>query len=215
MEESRLKPMVENYDVKLFEQIYRDTDKLRKKLAWQIDARRLGYDTSEVLSWFSVKFIHAFNRYYGKMEPDLLKAHIIKSLEFFKQRILRFAYSNKATIYNTVEVDDIHGLCSDIPTELDRDRDNSTLLQLSIAHLKSQLTPDAFRVLCTEIHTPLYIIKQMAEKGKSSTAQIPSKFVAEYLGWNDKNALKRVIKAREEIRNAVGVAREYFSCKDI
>lgn len=213
MEENRLKPMPEHYDVNLFNQIYKDTEKLRRKLAWQIDARRLGYDTKEVLSWFDNKFIQCFRIYHDQMEPNLLKAHIIKALSFFKMRILRYAYSERAKLHNTVDVTTVYIPGHEWHTELETDK--NVLLTLCMDKLRADLSYDAFQVLDTEIRTPLYVIRQMSEKGKSSNAQIPSRMIAEYLGWNEKNCLKRVCQAREEIRNAIGEAREYFKDKAV
>jgi len=209
MEENRLRPMPSNYDLKLFVDIYKKTGQLRKKLAWQIDPNRFGVDYKEVLSWFDVKFIHTFSKYHDKKDPELLKAYIISSLQFFKQRILRFSYSQKAQIHNTVDVEDMGNLSVEEP-KID---DNKTLLNLSLGVLKSKLSRDAYGVLMIELNPPLYIVACLTDQGKSLT-KIPSQLIAGYLGWNEKEGIKKVGICREEIRNAIVEAKEYFLAKD-
>ena len=104
MESHRLKPMVDGYDEKLFNKIYQDTELLRKKLTYQIDARKFGFDQNEIYSWFNVKLIFTFNRYYNESTPEILKAKIINSLQNFKNRIIKLSYSLKNSVNNTINI---------------------------------------------------------------------------------------------------------------
>jgi len=209
MEENRLKPMPVEYDGKLFIDIYKKTEQLRKKLAWQIDPHRFGVDYKEVLSWFDVKFIHTFCKYHDKKDPELLKAYIISSLQFFKQRILRFSYSQKAQIHNTIDVEDMGNLAVEGPS-ID---DSKILLQLSLGVLKSKLSREAYQVLLIELNPPLYIVSTLCEQGKPLT-KIPSQLIAGYMGWSEKEGVKKVGICREEIRQAIVEAKGYFSCHE-
>ena len=96
MEIHRLKPMKEGYSVQLFNDLYKQTSKLRKKLASQIDYRRYGVTPDIIESWFDDKFIYVFNKHFDNKDTDVLKGFIINSLQVFKYRVLRGAYSKEA-----------------------------------------------------------------------------------------------------------------------
>jgi hypothetical protein len=209
MEENRLKPFPEGYDQKLANQLFADTEKLRRKLAFEIDPRRLGVDYNEVLSWFTVKFCHVFTRYYGTMDSGRLKGYIINSLKFFKNRILRFSYSTKAQIYNTIELESNQHL-PELLIESEY-QEQGLLLSEAMKFLKERLSPDSFRVLQIDLHPPLYIISKLSQLNKNSTTKIPNTLVAEYLGWgNDSDSNKRVTQARKEIKEGIEEAKLFF-----
>lgn len=212
MEENRLTPMPDNYDVKLFNRIYKETDGLRRKLAYGIDARRFGVDYKEILSWFDVKFIHAFNRYQNQHNPDVLKGHIITSLQFFRNRILRFSYSQKAQIHNTIDLDQTFN-CKEIEVGIGYD-ETQTLLSLAMSTLKTHLSREAYRVLQIEMDPPLYIIDKLSEK--NNTRKIPSNLIADYLGWGtETEGVRKVNLCRKEIKSSVDEVRQYFSQVEI
>lgn len=192
--------MVEGYDQKVFKSIYENTDKLRRKLAWQIDCRRFGVDQNEILSWFDVKFLHTFNRYYGKMDNDRLKAYIINSLQFFKQRILRFSYSKKAQVHNTSPIEDAPHQMMIVDYEY---AESKVLLGYALDFIKPRCTVDSFRVLQIELNPPLYILAHP----KYSNTKIPSNLIADYLGWGD-DGVRRVNKARKEIKELIPTVKD-------
>lgn len=206
MEESRLKPMTEGYDQTLFLQIYKDTEQLRRKLAYGIDSRRFGVDYNEVLSWFDVKFIHAFNKYFGHKKPNLLKAYIIQSLQFFKNRVLRAAYTQKSQLNNTIDITELNKLHEPIVEwELD---EKDFYLQLVMEFMKENLTQQAFRVLEVELTPPLYILERL----ETDTTKIPSNLIADYLGFGiGKEATKLVNSCRREIKAVTELAQEHFT----
>ncbi len=97
MEEHRLKPMPKNFNEAVFFDIYNKTKELRKKLAYEIDHRRYGVERKDIMSWLDVKFLFAFTKYHNE-EPEIIKAHVINALQFFKNRILRYSYSQKNSV---------------------------------------------------------------------------------------------------------------------
>lgn len=206
MEESRLKPMVDGYDEKLFAEIYKKTQNLRKKLAHEIDPRRFGVDYQEILSWFDVKFIYAFNRYYEEKSPELLKAHIIRALQFFKNRILRSAYSLKNQVNNNCK--DINELYSSRyePQEEFIYDETPQLLDSALRYLRDQMSPEAYQVLIVDLQPPFYILDRL---GSASTTKIPSNLIADYLGWSPEEA-PRINKLRKEISSSIEKARWHF-----
>lgn len=203
MEEHRLTPMKKGYDQKLFEELYLNTKALRKKLVSEIDHKRFGVEPKDIESWFSVKFIHAFNRYFGEKEPNLLKAHIIKSLQFFKNRILRSAYSQKNQVNNNcVDIQELYDLKEPIIEYEYNERE--FFLNLALEFMKNTLSENAYKVLQVELNPPLYILDRLKEK--ESTTKIPSNLIADYLGFKEGKSL--VNRCRKEIEGAILLAKE-------
>lgn len=208
MEENRLTPMGE-YDPKLFNELYKSTSQLRKKLAYQIDSRRLGVDYQEILSWFDVKFIFVFNKYVKTHEKEELKAHLIKALQFFKNRILRKAYS-KSNIHNSmIDIEEVYSLKE---THIEHEYDERQLfLGLIMEFMENSLSSEAYRILEIELNPPLFILNELS-KTNYSTTKIPSSIIADYLGWGiSKEAVQRVESLRKELRQAINEARMYFN----
>jgi len=207
MEENRLTPMGD-YDPQLFNQLYKATDGLRRKLAYQIDSRRFGVDYKEILSWFDVKFLFVFNKYFKDKEPEELKAHLIKSLQFFKNRILRKGYS-KSNIYNSmIDIDEVYSLKE---TQIEYEYDEREFfLKLVMEFMDESLSEEAYRVLEVELNPPLFILSELS-RSKFSTTKIPSSMIADYLGWGlSKEAVYRVDILRKEIKLAINNAKVHF-----
>lgn len=206
MEEHRLKPMG-NYDPKLFNELYEATEQLRKKLAWQIDCRRYGVDYQEILSWFDVKFLFAFTKYYPTKGKEELKAHLIMALQFFKNRILRKGYS-KNNMYNSMV--DIEGVYNLKETHIQPEyNEKEYFMTIALDFLKNHLEPDAFKILQIEIDPPLFIIQELANQEKYTTTKIPSSMISDYMGWGPKGVFK-VDVYRKDIGKAISLARSYY-----
>lgn len=203
MEENRLKPMVDGYDEKLFNELYEQTAQLRKKLASQIDSRRFGVDYKEILSWFDIKFIFTFNKYFGSKDKDLLKGYIISSLQFFKNRILRSSYSKKAQVYNTIDIEEVYNLQE---TTIEHEYDEKQVfLQIALDFMKSRLSYEAYQILVIELNPPFYILDQIAKHQKYTTTKIPSSIIADYLGLDGTEGVKYVNKLRKEIQGVLTI----------
>lgn len=207
MEEARLKPMTEGYDKKLFSEIYQATKNLRKKLAHEIDPNRFGVDYQEVLSWFDVKFIYVFNRYYSEKPPELLKAHIIRGLQFFKNRILRSAYSLRNQVNNhCLDVNSIYGSPYEPREDYNYD-ESQQLLTSALQYLKAQLSYDAYQILLIDLNPPFYILNRL---GNCPTTKIPSNLIVDYLGWAPED-VPRIAKLRREINLSLESAKWHFN----
>lgn len=205
MEESRLKPMQEGYDQELFLEIYESTHNLRRKLTSQIDPKRFGVDRDEIMSWFDVKFLHAFNRYFGQKSPGILKAHIIRSLQFFKNRILRHSYSQKNSVNNNcIDITELYALKEPI-VEYEYD-EREFFLGIATEFMRNHLSEQAFIVLQVELKPPLYILERL---GNASTAKIPSNLISDYLGMGtDRESIRQINALRKEIKNVMETAKD-------
>jgi hypothetical protein len=211
MEENRLRPMPISYDVQLFNDLFKQTEPLRKKLASEISAERFGVDYSEVLSWFSVKFIYVFRKYHDKKKPELLLGDLINSMKNFKCRILRKAYTVKysQTIirvgYTTVLEDhDSYRIDSD-------DQQQARLEQVK-QFFKQTLSDNAYTLFELQTNPPYYIIDKVRKQEIPSLTKIPDSVICDYLGFecNDKTC-KYLSTLRKEVRTATTVARYYFT----
>lgn len=206
MEEHRLKPMKEGYDQKLFNCIYKETAGLRKKLAFEIDARRFSVDYNEVLSWFDVKFIFVFNQYYGTIPDERLKGYIIRALQMFKFRILRVSYNQKSSIYNKTDIVDI----SQVENIVYEDETSEELfLKIALDFLKKELSKDAYFLLELLLNPPHYILNRLSENNKIDLNKIPNTLLLEYLDLEE-TSISYIDNLKKEIRKATRSCKDYF-----
>lgn len=201
--------MAEGYDVQLFNQLYKDTEGLRKKLASGIDCRRFGLPYDEVLSFFDVKFIYTFNKYHD--EPaNILKAQIIKSLQNFKQRILRKAYTVKHS-QNIVSVETLltydENLIEEHPENDPRDYYYNTIMKFMEGHLSE----NAFLIFQVQLNPPPFVLKRINPGEDKDLQKIPDEVLLEYfdLGFTEKS-YKYLTHLKKEIRNAIAYAKVKF-----
>lgn len=207
MEENRLKPMGD-YDHGVFTRIYHNINNLKRKLARGIDHRRFGVDQEEIISWFDVKFLYTFNKYHDKMDENLLQGYIIKSLQLFKFRILRNAYTYKYS-QSMVPVEDYTELEEYDVEEIEPSK-KEELLSLAMDYMKSILSDNAYLVLEIKLNPPPYITSKLANR-KSNNTKIPHSLIADYLGLGDSvNGIKLIKTYLSEIDEAMDKAREHF-----
>jgi hypothetical protein len=210
MEIHRLKPMKEGYDEKLFNQLYKETEPLRRLLTYQIDSRRYGVTPDIIKSWFDDKFIFVFNKYYGDITEGQLKGRIINALKTFKFRMLRKAYSKNNIYLNEVRLDGEHGLINIIPLE-EEITNHQLFLELALSYLKKNLCDDAFLVLEIELNPPHFIL----DKLNTSKTKIPAKLIAEYLDLEStRDSSLYINDLRSEVQYWVQEAKNNFTeCK--
>lgn len=206
MEIHRLLPMKDNYDEKLFNELYNQTSALRKSLVYQIDARRFGVTSDIIESWFDDKFIFVFNKYYGTMDKAKLKSYIINSLRTFKFRMLRGAYL-KSNIYNdSIHIEDNDYYINIIPQE-EAHTEYEELLELALAFMKKRLSPDASLILDIDLNPPPYILNRL----KQVKTKIPVKLIAEYLDLdNNQDVYQYINHLRSEVSECISLAKEFF-----
>lgn len=208
MEIHRLTTMKEDYDQKLFNKLYQETESLRINLANQIDHRRFGVSKDIILSWFDDKFIFVFNKHFGDKDPEVLKGFIINSLKTFKLRVLRKAYTDKAEgLLSTIDLEGESELINIIPSN-DEINEGDLFMGLVLDFMKSRLQEDAFLVLQVELNPPPFILTRI----KSPNSHISSKLIAEYLDLGISNrAIRYINSLRKEIKEHTKIARDHFN----
>lgn len=210
MEHHRLKPMKPDYDEKLFNELYKKTTPLRKKLAFQIDARKFGVDYQEILSWFDVKFIYTFNKYCDT-KPDLLLGYIISSLQTYKYRVMRSSYQLKhANHANNLDITELYNYDS-IIEESDNSSYKELYLNKALEFMKGKLDDNAMLIVEIELSPPPFIIDGMADLDKKEGQKIPNELIADYLGFGKStNFIEYVKELRSDIKYVTGLAKKYF-----
>lgn len=204
MENHRLTTMKEGYSVDLFNKLYKETESLRKSLTWGIDHRRYGVTKDIMDSWFDDKFIFVFNKHCMEMEPNILKGFIISSLQQFKNRVLRQAYSKKAELYtNQIELEGEYNMINYIPDKSDI-TNNDLFFGLVLEFFKKELEEDAYTILQLQLNPPPYIINRL----KKSNSTIPVPLILEFLGLDNipKN-IKKVRNLRKQIQLTIEKAK--------
>lgn len=207
MEIHRLKPMKEGYPEKLFNGLYKETKQLRKSLAHGIDHRRFGVTKDIIESWFDDKFLFVFDKYHEDMDPDRLKGFIINSLQTFKYRILRGAYTKKSEFYtSTTELDGETKIINYIPDDSFETKEET--YGDIINFFKENLTDNAFLLFNLILYPPPYILNRI----KKSTSNIPLDLILEYFDLDDTSANVRFIKSlKKEIEQTKEKARMEFN----
>ena len=201
MENHRLKPMVEGYSEELFNKLYQETSQLRKTLAWGIDNRRYGVSKDIIESWFDDKFIFVFNKHCKDHNPDVLKGFIISSLQTFKSRILRGAYSKKNEIYSsTIELEGEFNLINYLPDNSDISN-KDLFFGLVLEFFNKELSSDAFSLLQLQLNPPPYILNRI----KKSNSQIPLNLILEFFGLEN---IPKNVKYIRQLRKDITLATE-------
>lgn len=215
MDEShRLTQMPDGYDSALFSELYKKTAGLRKKLASQIDPGRFGVSYDEILSWFDVKFIFAFNKYYHSNREYLL-GFIINSLKTYKLRLVKNCYTKKLAVNQTTDIEEtsdyeyILGYEPPPDTgEIDHD------LKDIKNYLKGILSPDAYFLLDIELNPPPYILVRLPDLKKKHRLNLPPALLVEYLGIGGMpGAEERIRVLKSEISTGIKKARRAFLFK--
>lgn len=209
MEEHRLREMPKDYSVNDFNRLYEETKGLRINLARSIDPKVLGFGSyKEIESELDVKLIFAFSKYQGQYNYEVMKGHVIRALQLYKNRLLKVAATQKfQTIRNTDPLDN-HLYLYD--TQESREREDK--IDRVMGYMKRHLSKDAFLVFCADMDAPIYIKNRLEELGKKVDSKIPAGLIAEYFGWgDDNNALQKVSKLRSEVKREITLAIEFFN----
>lgn len=193
--------MVEGYSEELFNKLYQETSQLRKTLAWGIDNRRYGVSKDIIESWFDDKFIFVFNKHCKDHNPDVLKGFIISSLQTFKSRILRGAYSKKNEIYSsTIELEGEFNLINYLPDNSDISN-KDLFFGLVLEFFNKELSSDAFSLLQLQLNPPPYILNRI----KKSNSQIPLNLILEFFGLEN---IHKNVKYIRQLRKDITLATE-------
>lgn len=206
LEVNRLKPMIDNYDPKLFEELYKKTENLRRKLSLEIDHRRFGVDNEEIQCWFTVKFIYVFNKYYNT-KRDLLLGYLINAMQLFKYRVIRAAYATKFSQNITEFQTQYH----DMGFKDDPYKDTDFYYEELCKYLKIRISDNALLLFQTQLNPPPYIILRLSQRQIHNIHKIPDDLILDYfnLGFTDKN-IRYLANLKKEIKLGISYAKDHF-----
>lgn len=156
----RLKPMQEGYDTDLFNKLYKLVQPVIRNLVRGIDIRRLNTSQDILTSQFNDKMLYVFNKYYGTVDEEHLKANILRALSTYKNRILTYAYSEKAAFNQNIKsfedlFDDSKEDFSDEQEE--QEKVKSEMWNILKEYMLSNLSSDAKLVWEVMITPPPYV----------------------------------------------------------
>lgn len=207
MEIHRLKPMKPDFPIGLFNQLYKETEQLRRSLVYQIDSRRYGVTKDIVHSWFDDKFLFVFNKHFQDMDRDNLKGILINSLMNFKMRILRKAYSIEGEFHNSsVSMDGEFDIINTIKVEEEVTNGNSKLLD---DYMRSNLSDNAYILFRIQMDVPPYILNRLA----NVNSRITNDLLIEYLDINKgsyEKSIKYIKNLKTEINKSIKAAKVHF-----
>lgn len=202
MEEHRLTNMPEDYDRELFQQLFKDTAQLRKKLSYGINPNLFGVEHEDLLSWFTVKFIFIFSKYYGKVDNNILKAKIIQGLQFYKNRILRYSYTKKNSVNQTIDISEFYSIESKEVVEVEVVQDET--FESILPTFRERLEPFAFHIFTIDYNPPLYILSKLDVK--ESRRKIPESLICQFLGVEHTNKThQEILNARKQYRQLISL----------
>lgn len=156
----RLKVMSEDYDKKLFNKLYKLVQPVIRNLVRGIDVNRLNTSPDILTSQFNDKMLFVFNKYYGTVEEEHLKANILRALSTYKNHLLKYAYSEKATFnQNLKSFEDLFDDSKeDFSDELDeQEKAKIEMWNLLKNYILDNLSPDAQLVWEVTLNPTPYI----------------------------------------------------------
>lgn len=191
----RLKPMKE-YDQRVFEHLYKICKPVIRNLSRQIDARRYDLTPDIIASYFWDKMLFVFNKYYGTCTEEHLKAMILSSLSTYKNKLLRYAYSEKSTYYqNQFSLESVFENDKEFLDDTEENQAKKEMWDLLNDYMMKHLLPDAQLVWEVLVSPPPYI-KEKVKEGRRITNIILVDF---FEMKRTKSSVKYISELREDI----------------
>lgn len=205
----RLKTMQEGYDEKLFLKLYKLVTPVIKNLVRGIDARRFNVSPDIIRDQFYDKMLYVFNKYYGKLDEEHLKANILRALATYKNHLLHYAYNDRAEFNQSLHsLEDLFEDDKEFVDESDYQL-REDLLNMVNDYMTKNLSPDALLVWECITNPPPYL-EENAKFGK-----ITNILLSEFFNLpRTRSSVKYIGELREDIRYWIGKAREELVIQD-
>lgn len=159
-----------DYNRDQFEKLYKLCRPLVRNLSRSIDSRRFNVSQDIIQSYFWDKFLYVYNRYQHKYDEERLKATLLTSLQVFKNKLLRNAYTKQAEFNQELTSLDI--LFDNNKEYLDDTEDTEYKQELSDRFnqfMMDNLTPDEYLVFRIELDPPPFFTERIIQShGKLS-----------------------------------------------
>lgn len=159
-----------DYNRDQFEKLYKLCRPLVRNLSRSIDSRRFNVSQDIIQSYFWDKFLYVYNKYQHKYDEERLKATLLTSLQVFKNKLLRNAYTKQAEFNQELISLDI--LFDNNKEYLDDTEDTEYKQELSDRFnqfMMDNLTPDEYLVFRIELDPPPFFTERIIQShGKLS-----------------------------------------------
>lgn len=159
-----------DYNRDQFEKLYKLCRPLVRNLSRSIDSRRFNVSQDIIQSYFWDKFLYVYNKYQHKYDGERLKATLLTSLQVFKNKLLRNAYTKQAEFNQELTSLDI--LFDNNKEYLDDTEDTEYKQELSDRFnqfMMDNLTPDEYLVFRIELDPPPFFTERIIQShGKLS-----------------------------------------------
>lgn len=159
-----------DYNRDQFEKLYKLCRPLVRNLSRSIDSRRFNVSQDIIQSYFWDKFLYVYNKYQHKYDEERLKATLLTSLQVFKNKLLRNAYTKQAEFNRELTSLDI--LFDNNKEYLDDTEDTEYKQELSDRFnqfMMDNLTPDEYLVFRIELDPPPFFTERIIQShGKLS-----------------------------------------------
>ena len=159
-----------DYNRDQFEKLYKLCRPLVRNLSRSIDSRRFNVSQDIIQSYFWDKFLYVYNKYQHKYDKERLKATLLTSLQVFKNKLLRNAYTKQAEFNQELTSLDI--LFDNNKEYLDDTEDTEYKQELSDRFnqfMMDNLTPDEYLVFRIELDPPPFFTERIIQShGKLS-----------------------------------------------
>jgi hypothetical protein len=200
----RLKPMRSDYDVKLFNKLYKKLRPLVRRLASNVDPKRFNVSSDIIESYFWDKFIYVFNK-YEEYDENHMQAVLINSLKVYKNRLLRKAYTEQAEYnQNLASLEVLFDDSKELLDTSDEEEAKEEQLNALYDYMKKNLSPDGYLVFITQLDPPAYIRDLL----RTDNSKITTIMLIDFFGLKRTKANSNYIsKLRKEIEEYTQKAR--------
>lgn len=194
---TELKP----YDQDLFNRMYKTCKPLIRRLTKGVDSRRFNVSQDIIQSYFWDKFLYVFNKYQDKYDEERLKATILSSLQTFKSKLLRNAYTKQAEFNQ--ELTSLENLFDNNKELLDDSEESRIKEEQSIEfhkYMKEHLTQDEYLVMQIQLDPP----KWFEDKIKESHGKLSILHLIDYFELpRDKTSINFFSQIRKNIQKTL------------
>lgn len=194
---TELKP----YDQDLFNRMYKTCKPLIRRLTRGVDSRRFNVSQDIIQSYFWDKFLYVFNKYQDKYDEERLKATILSSLQTFKSKLLRNAYTKQAEFNQ--ELTSLENLFDNNKELLDDSEESRIKEEQSIEfhkYMKEHLTQDEYLVMQIQLDPP----KWFEDKIKESHGKLSILHLIDYFELpRDKTSINFFSRIRKNIQKTL------------
>lgn len=163
-----------DYDRDQFERLYRVCKPLIRSLSRNIDCKRYNVSRDIIQSYFWDKFMYVYNKYHDKYDEERLKANLLSSLQVFKNKLLRNAYTQQAEFNQ--ELTSFEVLFDNSKELLDDSEETRYKEELSNRfheYMQKHLTPDEYILFKTELNPPPFFKERIEQShGKLSVLHL-------------------------------------------